>query len=88
MCRRTDVTYSLERQANRPSQPLSPGASELPTLLMSSGAGAGFEPLTNESVLNLLGALAERVKHLETRIDGLEPRKRPALDIDVTRSSA
>lgn len=41
---------------------------------------------TNEKILSLVTTLSERVRHLESKLDGLEPRKRSATDESIDPS--
>ena len=79
------MTHSgSERQTFGPSESLSPGV---------AGIQAAVVPIRqdevpiNERILNLVTILSERVKHLESKLDGLEPRKRSATD-DPTNDSS
>ena len=76
LCRRADVTHSVgERRTVRPSESLSPTvAFQTPT---APGRQEVDAPI-NERILSLVTTLAERVKNLETKLDGSGPRKRPA----------
>lgn len=72
LCKRAEVTHTTERQS-RPTGSLSPGA---PLSLHATPKKQDPETPINERILTLVTTLSERVKHLEAKLDGLEPRKR------------
>ena len=69
------MAHSAER--HRPSHSLSPAASELASALVPAGRDRRVEVPLNEQILNLVTTLSERVKQLESKLDNVEPRKRP-----------
>lgn len=80
------MTHSgAERRTFGPSKSLSPGVAGFqgPVVPIRQDVEAPI----NERILSLVTTLSERVKHLESKLDGLEPRKRSATD-DPTNDSS
>lgn len=73
LCKRADITHSAgERRSYHPSKsvsPRSPGYQESVAPVRQDN-----DSPINERILSLVTALSERVKHLETKLDGVEPR--------------
>lgn len=67
------MTHTVERRGSGLAHSVSPAAS-YPSLV-TSRRGDGEAPI-HERILSLVTTLSERVKHLEAKIDGFEPRKR------------
>lgn len=70
------MTRSIERHPE--SHSLSPGVSELPSALVPREPRATEYDPVNERILGLVTTLSERVKTLESKLEGVESRKRPA----------
>ena len=79
------MTHSgAERRTNGPSKSLSLGVAGFQAPIVP--IRKDVETPINERILSLVTTLSERVKHLESKLDGLEPRKRSATD-DPTNDS-
>lgn len=80
LCRRAEVTHTVERRPSGLAHSVSPRASySSPTAPRRGDAEAPI----NERILSLVTTLSERVKHLESKIDDFEPRKRSSVDEPV-----
>ncbi|KAH7393562.1 hypothetical protein BKA64DRAFT_90903 [Cadophora sp. MPI-SDFR-AT-0126] len=76
LCRRADVTHTVERR--RPSVSLSPGAHN--PLVIPARREPSAEASINERILSLVTSLSDRVKHLESKLDGEATRKKHSVD--------
>ncbi|KAH6684399.1 hypothetical protein B0J14DRAFT_11637 [Halenospora varia] len=77
LCKLAEVTPVVERRMPcPPSLVFSPGAAEAAPV----PAGSTIDVSLNEKILSLVTTLSDRVKHLETKLDGLQPRKRRAAE--------
>lgn len=81
------MIHSVERYSESHSQ--LPGLSELPSAVIPGESRAtGYDPV-NERILSLVTTLSERVKSLESKLEGVEIRKRSAPEerpIEVSNS--
>ena len=79
LCRRAEVTHTVERRSSGLAHSVSPEASySSPTAARRDG-----EAPINERILSLVTTLSERVKHLEAKIDDFPSRKRSSVDEPV-----
>ncbi|KAH8683084.1 hypothetical protein BGZ60DRAFT_210942 [Tricladium varicosporioides] len=96
LCKLAEVTPVVERRMPRPpASVFSPGAAEAAPV----AAGSTVDVSLNEKILSLVTTLSDRVKQLEVKLDGLQPKKRrapedineqdeePTVDISQKRSS-